>query len=227
MKENLTIVNIIENLANLKEEEFAYYSLCYDILERKFNYQQKLEYIKNAIECGKEEARELKKDIKNINEISDRFDLKIEKLDKLIESNGSFVFAQYIEPNNIKISIDCVNKAEKLIKKYNLEYIFYNISIYNLLLSHELFHKIEYDKRKSIYTQTEKIELWIKPFSNRSKIMQLSEIAAMSFVKNLLNLKYSPYIMDYLFIYCYNEDMCFQLYDDTMQLINKLNLKLL
>lgn len=223
MKQNFTIRNIIENLLNIKEEEFAHYFLSYDTLYRKFNHKEKNQYVKNAIECGKKESYELKKIYKNINDISYNFNLKIEKLDGTIESNGNFVFAQYIEPDNIKISMDCVNKAYNLIKEYNLEDYFFNTSLINLLLAHELFHKIEYNKNKTIYTQTEKIELWIKPFSNKSKIMQLSEIAAMSFVKNILDLKFSPYIMDYLFIYCYNKDMCYKLYYDTIQLINELN----
>lgn len=223
MKENATIRNIIENLLTIKEEEFAYYSLSYDTLYHKFNHKQKFYYIKNSIECGKEEAYKLKKTYKNINDILDSFNLKIEKVDTFIEYNGNLIFAQYISPDNIKISMDCINKADKIIKEYKLEPYFFDTSLINLLLAHELFHKIEYSKRKTIYTQTEKIQLWIKPFSNKSKIMQLSEIAAMSFVKNILDLKYSPYLMDYLFIYCYNKDMCFKLYDDTTLLINKLN----
>lgn len=224
MKQNTTIRNIIENLLTIREEEFAYYYLSYDTLYRKFSHKQKFQYIKNAIECGNEEAYELKKTYKSITQILDSFNLKIEKIDALIEYNGNLVFAQYISPDKIKISVDCINKVNNLIKECNLEDYFFNTSLINLLLAHELFHKIEYSKRNTIYTQTERIELWIKPFSNKSKIMQLSEIAAMSFVKNIVDLKFSPYLMDYLFIYCYNKDMCLKLYDDTIRLINKLNI---
>lgn len=44
-----------------------------------------------------------------------------------------------------------------------------NIAVEDVLLAHELFHVTEYRKKDSIFTQTEKVELWRKPFSNRSR----------------------------------------------------------
>ena len=52
-------------------------------------------------------------------------------------------------------------KAEKLINKEKLQSFFPAADLKDVLMAHELFHGFEYErKRKQIFTQTEKIELW-------------------------------------------------------------------
>ena len=88
--------------------------------------------------------------------------------------------------------MDCIEKAEKLINKEKLQSFFPAADLKDVLMAHELFHGIEYRKRKQIFTQTEKIELWRRPFSNKSKILCLSEMAAMAFAKRMTGISCSP-----------------------------------
>lgn len=71
---------------------------------------------------------------------------------------------------------------------------------------------------KEIYTRTERVELWRKPFSNKSTISCLSEIAAMAFAGKLLDLKVSPYMLDVLLVYSYDKNAAWGLYDEIMNM---------
>ena len=88
----------------------------------------------------------------------------------------------------------------------------------NTLLAHELFHAVEERHVKEIYTRTERVELWRKPFSNKSTISCLSEIAAMAFAGKLLDLKVSPYMLDVLLVYSYDKNAAWGLYDEIMNI---------
>ena len=71
---------------------------------------------------------------------------------------------------------------------------------------------------KEIYTRTEKIQLWRKPFSNLSSIACLSEIAAMAFAARLLDLTVSPYLLDVLLVYPYDQAAARGLYEEICSL---------
>ena len=94
---------------------------------------------------------------------------------------GHVIFAQYEESGRITIFMDCIKKAEELIAGEQMEDLFKGADLFSVLLAHELFHAVEQEKRKTIFTQTEKIELWKRPFSNKSRLIALSEMAAMAF----------------------------------------------
>ena len=102
-------------------------------------------------------------------------------------------------------------------REKKLERFLPGLQIEPLLMAHELFHGIEYKKRKTIYTQTEKIELWRRPFSNKSKILCLSELAAMAFAQEMLELPFSPYVMDVLLMYSYHEEAACALYEEILE----------
>ena len=113
--------------------------------------------------------------------------------------------------------MDCIEKAEKLINKEKLQSFFPAADLKDVLMAHELFHGIEYRKRKQIFTQTEKIELWRRPFSNKSKILCLSEMAAMAFAKRMTGISCSPYVLDVLLMYCYYEEAAIALYEEILE----------
>ena len=91
--------------------------------------------------------------------------------------------------------------------------------LFNVLLAHELFHAVEEQHADEIYTRTEKVELWRKPFSNRSSIACLSEMAAMAFARELLGLDCSPYMLDVLLVYAYDKEAAWGLYEEIGELI--------
>lgn len=77
------------------------------------------------------------------------------------------------------------------------------------------------EKNPDIYTRTERVELWRKPFSNRSSIVCLSEIAAMAFAKRLLDLPFNPYALDVLLVYPYDANAAFGLYAEICDLMKE------
>lgn len=87
----------------------------------------------------------------------------------------------------------------------------------DILLPQEFFHYIESQQHNSIYTQTERIELWRKPFSNRSCITAFSEVAAMAFAKEYHNLAFCPFALDTLMLYLYDKNEASDLYDEIME----------
>lgn len=212
------IRQMITELVKLSDEQWGSYAFCHEPLERKFTAEQKKEYTRRAIACGEREG-ELFESIRGVQTVEDaaiRQGLKIQTPD-VPSGGGHVLFAQYVEPDEITVFMDCVKKAEKLIEEENLQSELAGVRIYDLLLAHELFHYIEHQKEDAIYTQTEKIELWRKPFSNRSRIICLSEIAAMAFAKKVVRLPYSPYVMDVLLMYSYNEEAAAALYEEIME----------
>lgn len=212
-----TIGKMMENLVQIPEERWGRYAFLHEPLERKFCEEQKKAYTGRAIECGRREADLF---LEKWKESSVKEAVLGEGMKLLTPDTpaggGHVLFAQYVEPDEITVFMDCVSRAEHLIEEQQLQQMLAGLNIYELLLAHEFFHYIEYKKEKEIYTQTEKIELWRKPFSNRSKIVCLSEIAAMAFAKRILNLSYSPYIMDVLLVYSYNKEAAIALYEEIM-----------
>ena len=94
-----------------------------------------------------------------------------------------------------------------------------DLSVVNLILSHEIFHFLEEKYKREIYTKTERVRLWSLGFlHNDSGIYALGEIAAMSFSQALNGLAYSPYVMDVFLVYDYSSEDASGLYEEMMQL---------
>lgn len=209
---------MVNTLVKLNEIQWGGYAFYHEPLERKFTAEQKQEYICCANRCGRMEAEKLWEEYAgySVGEMAKALGFDINTLD-LPTGGGHVVFAQYVEPKEIIIFRDCIEKAEIRIREEGLEKLFEGISLEDVLTAHELFHGIEYNKRKWIYTQTEKIELWRKPFSNKSKILCLSEMAAMAFAKELLGMSFSPYVLDVLLMYGYHAEAAQALFEEILE----------
>lgn len=213
-----TIGEMLEELTGLTYQQWGGYAFYHEPLERKFSPEQKVEYTRKANACGEEEAEKMLMEYpgKNIREIAEEMGFTV-KTPKTPTGGGHVIFAQYVEPKEITVFMDCVEKAVELIEKEKLQRFLPNFNLEEVLMAHELFHGIEYRNRKQIFTQTEKIELWRRPFSNKSKILCLSEIAAMAFAKRMTGISCSPYVLDVLLMYCYNEEAAAALYEEIME----------
>ena len=67
--------------------------------------------------------------------------------------------------------MDAVEKAEALATSEGLSDLLGDVKIFDILLAHEIFHAVEFRKENTIYTKTERVELWRKPFSNKSRLV--------------------------------------------------------
>lgn len=209
---------MMKTLTALNWDHWGSYAFGHDPIGGKFSAEEKADYTNKAVSCGAAEAERLKAAFPraSLDEIAAELGLTV-KRPQVPTGGGHVVFARYVEPAEITVFTDCVEKAEELIRENHLEPYFQRCRLEEVLLAHELFHAVEYQKQDSIYTQTEKIELWRKPFSNRSRILALSEIAAMAFAQELSGLPFPPYVLDVLLMYPYNSEAACGLYEEIME----------
>ncbi len=209
------IREMLKDLVNIKDEEWGIYAFRREPLSGKFSKEEKLELIKKANLCGREYAKKIREENGSINVYKITKNLGI-KVDYPQRPN---IFAQFVNPNKVTIFKDSVDKAIDLIDKENLQELFNNVNIEGILLAHEIFHYIEEHNRDDMFTQTEKIRLWkLGPFKNDSNIVCLGEIAGMAFAKELLQLSYSPYILDSFLVYLYYPKVAYELYKEIMNI---------
>lgn len=226
----LPLEEMVRNLLVLDKEVWILYGWSTEPLAGKFSREQKLEYGKKAALCGRQEAEAAREkltadetvtvDFTALSDLAGRLGVKLD-MPQIPNGGSHIIFAQYQEPDSVTIFMDSVQKAEELIKSCNLEPMLWRADVKALLLAHELFHVTEYRKRDSIYTQTERVELWRKPFSNRSRLICLGEIAGMEYARHLLGLKYSPCIFDVIMMYGYDKEAATALYEEIMELARK------
>lgn len=204
--------SMMEHLLSLDETAWYLYAWSRDPLEGRFSREQKLAYGFRAAECGRSEAQLIlgKTDVWDI---AARMGLKV-LTPQVPGGGGHVIFAQYQEPDSITIFMDGAERAQKLIREEKLEGLLGNRAVKDVLLAHELFHVTEYRKRDCIFTQTEKVELWKKPFSNRSRILCLGEIAGMEFARCLTGITFTPYVLDVLMMYGYDKEAATALYEE-------------
>ena len=128
------------------------------------------------------------------------------------------LFAEYVEPDEVYVYGDAMDKVRALLRRPQVrEAVGPNMHPRALLIAHETFHVVELQRRDEVWTQSYRIDtLGIGPLHNRSRLVVLSEIAAMAFARTLLGIGYSPYVMDVLMTYAYSPAAGTSLYDEVM-----------
>ena len=207
-----------DTLAGLSDRQWGRYAFSREPLEGKFDNAQKDDYTEKANQCGREWAERTAEEFgeRHPRKLAEKMGMRI-FTPKTPVGGGNVLFAQYVRPDEITVFTDCIDRASRLREESGCG-LLQKDRLMEVLLAHELFHAVEEQNQERIYTRTEKVELWRKPFSNRSTIVCLSEIAAMAFAKELLGLEYSPYVLDVLLVYAYNKDMAWGLYDEICAL---------
>ena len=210
----IPLKDMVQTLEGVTEEAWGRYAFAREPLERKFTSQEKDAYTVKANACGREWAKRIseKYGTEDPKILAGKMGMKV-KMPKVPTGGGVVLFAQYVQPDEITIFTDCVDKAAALEKQCGCP-LLKKERLLEILLAHELFHAVEEQYAGEIFTRTEKIELWRKPFSNRSVISCLSEIAAMAFARQLSGLSVSPYMLDVLLVYSYDKNTSYGLYDE-------------
>ena len=215
------IRRLVKDLVSISDDTWGFYAFNREPLKDKFSKEKKLELIRKSNECGQEYAKKIKNEYgqMSVYEIAKNMGIEVDYPERP-NGGGHIIFAQFVNPNKIIIFKDSVDKALELIEKENMKELFNNVSIEEILLAHEIFHYIEEHNGQDMFTQNEKIRLWkIGSFKNDSNIVCLSEIAGMAFAKELLNLSYSPYVLDSFLVYLYYPKVGYDLYKEVVNLI--------
>lgn len=214
---------IVDGLSRIADEDWARYAFSRDPLNAKFNDAQRYFLAQKAIACGEAEAEAciqrygLVSAEKLAKEMGVKVDCPIgsENMDRVL-------FAQFCPPNQISVYMDTVKKAEQFLDEPAVHKVLGNPKIFSLLLFHELFHFVEEQHKREIWTQSYQIELWaLGPLRYRSKVAALSEIGAMAFAKKMTGISCSPYVLDAFLVYGYSSETANVLYEEMLSLAGR------
>ena len=218
------IGEMVQNLCKIEDAEWYKYAFSREPLNGRFSDETRAELTRKALECGERVAGDcvLRYGTNDPAAIAEKLELTVTYPNK--PQNASRVlFAEFREPDNIRVYTDSVTRAEELFSEPGVvTALGENLNISRVLLAHEIFHYIEEQEQKDIWTRTYKIKLWaIGPLRNYSRVLALGEIAAMGFCKKITGLNYSPYVMDAFLMYGYSQEAAGALYREMMTLAGK------
>ncbi|RDU38160.1 hypothetical protein DRW41_00900 [Neobacillus piezotolerans] len=218
------IAENVNVLTNISDQEWGHYAFSRDPLNRKVIDHVKQDLIEKAIECGKHQAVQVRQNYPNhsIKEIAAKMNTKISVKDSYGTENY-IMFACYNSPDSITLFKDNIELVNKLIQEHQLEQMLEEVDVEELLIAHELFHYIE-EHDADIFTKNMKITLWkLGKFEYKSRLAALSEIAAMQFAKEMLTLRFNPFVFDVLMLFPLNEGKANQLFSEITMITRSLS----
>lgn len=203
---------ILNTIVDIPDYIWYIYALKNDKLSHKILDINIKNVIIESINCGKQAVQFLaKKGINNITQALKYFDVSLKY--KNLNSIDKYIFGIFTPPNIITIMSKALVIAD--ITKIDSE------TINNIIIAHELFHLYENMNKKDIFTQKYKIVvnkyLGIKV---HLKIEALSEIAAMSFAKEFLEIDYNPFILNILLVYKFDTNRAIEICDEIIKINN-------
>ena len=126
-------------LRSLDDRQWGRYAFSREPLEGKFTPQQKDAYTAAANACGAEWADKLaaEHDTRDPLTLCGELGLKLET-PATPAGGGQVLFAQFVQPDEITIFTDCLDKAETLGGLLPSR-----AKLQSIILAHELFHAVE------------------------------------------------------------------------------------
>ncbi len=214
-----TLAAMLGDLSEIKMHDWYQYAFSGDPLNGRFTDEQKKTWMGQAIECGSRYSERICESyhIQDPRLLAKAMGIRVSS--SIEDISDRLIFAQYIEPNQIRMNNKVVRRAEDYVKTPAVAAALpAGLNVGDLILAHELFHHVENLYRDEIFTQKKKLRLWsLGPFHSDSKIMALSEIAAMSFAREMTDTCYSPYLLDVLLIYGQSPSDAVELYREMLK----------
>lgn len=211
---------IMPDICALSWEDWTEYAFAREPLNGRLDAGRRRELMAWAMSCGEAWAHRL------VTQFRTHAPAKIAEglgasvtYDQVPHGQDRVLFAEYVEPNEIYIYGDALDKVAVLLREPRVrEAVGPTMSPQALLIAHEVFHMVEHQKGDEVWTQSFRIDtLNFGPLHNRSRLVVLSEIAAMSFARSILDIAYSPYVMDVLMTYAYSPTAGTSLYEEVMR----------
>lgn len=207
----MDIKNTLNHLKGVSDVAWGLYAFSRDVLKDKVGLSDQVSLSLAAIEDAEMQARKIRESVSSDPwEIAQSFSLSVTKSDNEMGRNG-LLFALFTPPDKIEIM------NEPLDRIFSDEYLssaFDRKSLESLILSHELFHFVE-EKDSQIFSRKTKVTNFrFFRFETKSTLRCLSELEAMYFAKFLTGFEYSPYILDIIAYYNYQEDVAEKLFNE-------------
>lgn len=211
---------MLECLSQLPDAVFYRYAFLREPLRERIDSVQREELFLRCVKDGEQYARKLIEQfgVCKPTEIARQLGIKIERPFRP-SGGGRVLFAEFEEPDTIRVYQSAVSNAQKAIKSYHLEDMFEKVQIEEVLVAHELFHYVEMAEKNTVFSLNYKICLWkLGSYQHMSRLTTISEISAMAFAKYLTKLSFSPYLFDVFLSYTYDTDIGGSLFHEIRQL---------
>ena len=213
------IQQFARTLAGLTDDQWMTWVMAHEPLAGRLSEAKKAELYRGALECGVEQAklmREQHGDL-GITELADATGVSVYMDD--FPSDGVFTtFATFSIKKGIRVYVDNARATDAMIEREGLTDLSGGVKTEDLLLAHELFHVVE-SRTPDLYTELKHVELFsLGPWTHRSKVLCLCEVAGMAFAKYLTGLPCNPYVFDVLMLYAKNQQRAKQQYDQIMRI---------
>lgn len=185
----------IQALLEQKDNKYDEYLLLQDHLYNKIPDNQRFDLIRQAVECGKKAAENIK--TTSLWEYCRQEGITIDFFQEEIKvENFRFVLAEFQLPNHIRINQSLLQIAKPLLLTQDF---LKNQQVSEILLAHELYHYLE--NQQQLFTVQKQLSYRTGPFKRRARLYSLSEIAAMNFAREYFGLSFSPVILNIFLIY--------------------------
>ncbi|MDU5105351.1 hypothetical protein [Clostridium sp.] len=189
----------MKSLYFLNDEILSLLELMEDSLFHKIPKEKIKYYINESIQIGKNLANEYSnKDIGSLLK-NHGVELVIKECceSKKLDIRGEIIFDK--EEKQIIIYKNSIDQIIETLKKHELSIS--RKEVYNIHLAHEFYHFLEYSNNDNTNYKIDKIEIGLGRFIKRkATILKTREIAAHAFCKEILNLKFHPKLLDYIYL---------------------------
>lgn len=189
----------MKNLYFLNDEILSLLELVEDSLFHNIPKEKIKYYINEAVQIGKNLANEYKgKDIESLLR-NHGVEVVIKECceSKNLDIRGEIIFDK--EEKQIIIYKNSINQIIEFLKKHGLSIS--RKEVYNIHLAHEFYHFLEYSNNDNTNYKLDKIEIVLgRLIKRKATILKTREIAAHAFCKEILNLKFHPKLLDYIYL---------------------------
>lgn len=190
----------LKSLLKLEDYSYYLYLLRGDVFRDRI--ESKDEIIRQSIDCARLCVKEIKDQKLGLFDLKNKYDLVIEE--GLSQNIFNFYdLAVFESPNKIIFHKDNIKILEDEMAKED-DQIFVNVSPKDIITCHEIFHKLEEDR---LVTDNIYVSYKLFGFINKKvKLTAPSEIGAMVFAKEFLDLDFNPVLLDYFLARAYNRE---------------------
>lgn len=210
------------HVLSIPNEVFYLKAINDDPISRKISQTEYDEIITESASTGYKLAKKYKEVMKKhgILDFLDNKNIEV-VMENELDSGGPIYFGAYDTNGPITLFIGNIMKSETLIASENIEDLDIQL-IVKIVLAHEAFHYFE-DIESNLYSNNKEVLIWsLGPIKYRTKLICPSEIGAMAFAKELLDLKFNSNALNYLLYSGINEQTGENYYNKIVDIHNSL-----
>lgn len=206
--------DFIKKVLAVEDEVWWKAAFAKDPMSGKADGFRRGEIIRDAVETGKSAALEVLEQLPRRSPYQIALEWNIRFVpESRDEFQGHYLFALFSAPNTIIIYEKNIGDIEAYIEENKLRALLRGLRLQEIVIAHELFHYYEYN-HPSLFTNTIRLDYTVMgPIRLKSKLTAPSEIAAMSFARELTGYKYNPYICDILFLLPHSEEKALRVFN--------------